>query len=654
MNPSIKASATSAGMTRGRSRACNVPPFFSGSRRFQRHTSLLFCFLWAFFLASSEAAKSKDSLASAPPSVGYDLNICVVRGGACELDLRGVVMPRDTAEFKIAKEPQHGTLEGPDRIDRESVRYLYRNNGEKGIDADRVDFKIKTGPANAWGRVTARIIIEDRPSRLDVENEILNFGDCPIGRQGSLPLVIRNGGGGVLEGNAQIGEPWSLTGNENFQLEAGAARKLQVCFSPVGPGEFRGLLEFQGGSKPYRRVELRGKGVYRFQLPERIELQGKPNADFLQITNLTSEDLALQIVAPNPLICGSSLLIPAGGSEKLKLEIKRGSYSEKTVDLEIADGVAIRRVRVDLPPSPAVLEWEKAPLLDVGRFPIRNVPELQVALKNAWPTNATVRLESREGGIRLAPSQAPEFELREGETALVKIVWNLPEALGEARAKIAAVQGEFATELDLLALVEPASLDPAPVVNGKKTAPVPSPQPRESAKKKLSDAEKKELLLRTPAELKYRLVPENGAATAIITWNYRGPKPAKFHFERKVVERKSVDQGKVFEKRLELPEQLPAAPVVVKWLPVPDSEAKIECVDGTLWQARVPGLQSGYNEVRIVLRGPPDGKRIDDFSYTIAVGKLPEPAWLNWAMAALGLFCLLYLLGKKILKKPAE
>ncbi|MCX6973147.1 MAG: hypothetical protein NTZ94_02405 [Verrucomicrobia bacterium] len=107
-------------------------------------------------------------------------------------------MPRDTAEFKIAKEPQHGTLEGPDRIDRESVRYLYRNNGEKGIDADRVDFKIKTGPANAWGRVTARIIIEDRPSRLDVENEILNFGDCPIGRQGSLPLVIRNGGGGVL------------------------------------------------------------------------------------------------------------------------------------------------------------------------------------------------------------------------------------------------------------------------------------------------------------------------------------------------------------------------------------------------------------------------------------------------------------------------
>ena len=252
----MKGNATSAGAPRERSGALIVPPFFSESWRFRRHTSLLICFLWAFFLASSQASKSKDSLASAPPSVGRDVDISVVRGGSCELVLQGIVMPRDTVEFKIAKEPQHGTLEGPQRIDRESVRYIYRNNGKKGIDADRVDFKLKTGPANAWGRVTARIFIEDRPSRLDVESEILDFGDCPIGRHGSLPLVIQNGGGGVLEGKAHIGDPWSLTGNKNFQLEAGVARKLQVCFSPVGAGEFRGILEFQGGSKPYRRVEL--------------------------------------------------------------------------------------------------------------------------------------------------------------------------------------------------------------------------------------------------------------------------------------------------------------------------------------------------------------------------------------------------------------
>jgi hypothetical protein len=644
----MKANATSVGAAWERSGALNFPPFFSMSRRCLRHTTLLFCFLWAFFLASSLASKSKDSPVSAPPSAGHDIDISVVRGGSCELVLQGIVMPRDTAEFKITKEPRHGTLEGPDRIDRESVRYLYRNNGEKGIDADRVEFNLKTSPANVWSPLTARISIEDRPSRLDVESEILDFGDCPIGRQSSLPLVIRNGGGGILQGKAQIGAPWSLTGNGNFQLEAGAARKLQVCFSPVGPGEFRGLLEFQGGSKPYRGVELRGKGVYRFQLPERVELQGKPNADFLQITNLTSEDLVLQIVAPNPLICASSLLIPAGGSEKLKLEIKSGSYSEKTVDLEIADGMAIRRVRVDLPPSPAVLEWENAPLLDVGRIPIRHVPELQVAVKNAWPTNATVRIEPREGGIRLAPSQAPEFELREGETALVKIVWNLPEKLGEARARLSAWNRGLATDLEVSAVVVPPEAAPEAEDKPQKTLPVSESEPSKTTPKILSEAESKELKLRLPTDILYRLEVENGTAMAVVTWNYRGPKPVNFQLERKVVERVTLDPGKVFEKRLELPEQLPPSPVIEKWQPLDEKEASIECIDGTGWQGRVTGLQAGYHDVRITVRAS-DGKRIDGVSFVVEVGKLPRPAWMNWFLWLVLIFAL-FLLRRTIAK----
>jgi len=557
-------------------------------------------------------------------------------------------MPRDTMEFKIAKEPRHGTLGETQRIDRESVRYLYRNNGEKGIDADRVEFKLKTGPANAWGRVTARISITDHPSRLNVESEILDFGDCPIGRQSSLPLVIRNGGGGILQGKAQIGEPWSLTGEKNFELEAGAARKLQVCFSPVGPGEFRGLLEFRGGSKPTRRVELRGKGVYRFELPERVELQGKPSADFLEITNLASEDLALQIVAPNPLIGASSLLIPAGGLEKLKLEIKSGSYSEKTVDLEIADGVAIRRVRVDLPPSPAVLEWENAPLLDVGRIPIRHVPELQVAVKNAWPTNATVRIEPREGGIRLAPSQASEFELREGETALVKIVWNLPEELGEARARLSAWNGGLATDLELSAVVVPPEAAPEAEDKPQKTSPVSESEPSKTKSKILSEAEAKELKLRTPTDILYRLEVENGAATAVVTWNYRGPKPVNFQLERKVVERVTLDPGKVFEKRLELPEQLPPSPVIEKWQPLDQKEAPIECIDGTAWRGRVTGLQAGFHDVRIAVRSS-DGKRIDYAAFVVEVGKLPRSAWMDWALWAV-LGSSLFLLRRTIAK----
>jgi hypothetical protein len=393
-------------------------------------------------------------------------------------------------------------------------------------------------------------------------------------------------------------------------------------------------------------VELRGKGVYRFELPERIKLQGKPNADFLQITNLTSEDLALKIIAPNPLIGASSLLIPAGGSEKLKLEIKSGSYSEKTVDLEIADGMAIRRVRVDLPPSPAVLEWENAPLLDVGRIPIRHVRELQVDIKNAWPTNAAVRLEPREGGIRLAPSQASEFELREGETALVKIVWNLPEVLGEARARLTAWNGGLATDLELIAVVVPPEAAPVGEDKPQKTSPASESAPSKTMPKILSEAEAKELKLRMPTDILYRLEVENGTATAVVTWNYRGPKPVNFQLERKVVERVTLDPGKVFEKRLEVPEQLPPSPLIEKWQPIEAKEAAIECIDGSAWKGRVPGLQAGYHDVRITARVS-DGKRIDGADFVVEVGKLPRPAWMDWALWVVLIFSL-FLLRSRI------
>jgi hypothetical protein len=215
----------------------------------------------------------------------------------------------------------------------------------------------------------------------------------------------------------------------------------------------------------------------------------------------------------------------------------------------------------------------------------------------------------------------------------VKAIWSLPEVVGEARAKLTALQGGFATELELIALVDAAVETPEPVVNIKKIDPVPTPTSGKQPAKILSESEKKEHRLRMPSDINYRLIAEDGSPTAIVTWNYRGPKPAKFQLERKVLTRQGVDPGKVFEKRLEVPEQLPVSPIEPKWIPVDDPQAAIECLDGTAWQGRVPALQSGYNHVRIALRAPPDGKRIDYADFAVEVGALPRPPWVKWALA---------------------
>ena len=595
-------------------------------------------------------AKPKTTAEQMSPSIGRDVSASVLYGGSCELNIAGIAMPGETVEFKIKKNPKHGILEGPRRLDRGSVSFTYRHNGKKGADTDNVEFGLKTGSGNAWGMLTARISIAEPLPMLVVEGAPMDFGVVPIGRQSSKTLKIRNAGAGILCGEIKAYAPWSLEESPFFALEDGDdPSTVRVIFTPSSAGETTGRLELVCGPKPYR-VDLFGEGVYRFNVVERFALDEKTKSGFLEILNLDSEDLVLDINVPPPLVCESKVTISAGSSAELKLALKDEIYTQKFVDLAIADGPAIRSIRVDLPTSPVKLEWEGAPVLDTGRFPLRNVPELQIALKNAGATKATVRLVAGDGGLRLPPSQADSFHIREGETALVKAIWNLPEVLGEARAKLTALQGGFATDLELIALVETAGATPAPVVNDKKSAPVPTPSSGKQPANVLSEAEKNELRLRMPADISYRLVSEGGEATAIVAWNYRGPKPAHFQLERKVVTRQGFDPGKVFEKRLEVPEQLPASPVVVQWMPIHDSEASIECLDGTTWHGRVPGLLSGYNHVRIALRAPPDGKRIDYVDFAIEVGTLPRPAWMSWAAAALGLICILYILRKRLSK----
>lgn len=620
--------------------------FASRNFFFRSHSRLFLLFarpfvflLASLFLATSLQAKPKATPEPLLPSIGRDVSASVIRGGSCELDLEGIAMPGETVEFKIKKNPKHGILEGPRRLDRGSVSYTYRHNGKKGVDADRVEFGLKTGPGNAWGMLTARISIAEPRPMLVVDGAPMDFGVVPIGQKSSKTLKIRNAGAGVICGEIKAYAPWSLEQSPDFKLEDGDDPTLfRVIFAPATPGEITGRLELESGSKPYR-VDLRGEGVYRFKVAERLALDENSKTALLEIQNLNSEDLALDIAAPPPLVCASKITIPASSSAQLKLAVNDEIYTQKFVNLAIADGPATRSIRVDLPASPAKLEWEGAPVLDTGRFPLRSVPELQIGLKNAGATTATVRLVAGDGDLRLPPSQAESFEIREGETALVKAIWSLPEVLGKARAKLTALQGEFATELELIAWVETASLNSEPVVNEKKSDPFPTPTPGKQAAKFLSEAEKKELRLRMPSNINYRLIAEDGSATAIVTWNYRGAKPAKFQLERKVLTRQGVDSGKVFDKRLEVPEHLPASPIEPKWMPVDDPQTAIECLDGTDWQGRVPGLQVGYNHLRIASFSP-DRKRIDYADFVVEVGTPPRPLWMHLAMVGVMLIAL--------------
>lgn len=601
-------------------------------------------------------AKPNSSPAPPKPSIGRDVFASVVRGGTCELDLQGIVMPGDRVEFKVSKPPRHGTLEGPRRLDSERVSYTYRNNGEKSVADDRVEFRLKTGPANAWGTLTARISIMEQQPRLAVAGGPLDFGAVLIGGNRVLNLKIRNEGGGRLSGHAVVGEPWSAAGSAEFELTDEQPRDFGVVFSPAGPGKFEGLIEFQTGSNPLPVVKLSGEGVYRFQVAERFTIEKQTDGGWLEIVNLGSEELPLGVAAPKPLVCDQKIVIPAGESAQLKVGVQDGIYTENSVNLSLEDGPAVRTVRVDLPPPPVRLEWENAPQFQAGSFPLRSRPELPIGLTNAGVRNATVRIVTRkEDGLEFP--QADSFEIQPGETATVKALWNLPEKIGEARAVITAWQDGFATDLELIAQVEPERSAILPGVKTKINGPASPASAANSRLKSMSESmsgaqfKRKEMSGGTIkdssglSDLSAQVVLENGIASAILTWKYKGPKPVKFRIERMVVERVSLASGQVFQKRLEVPDQLPATPVTEKWIPIEESTSNLRCLDGTAWEARLPGLPTGWSAVRLVMTMP-DTDPWATRPIPLEVGTLPRPPWMNWAMAGVVLFAVFVLRGR--------
>ncbi|MEN9469276.1 MAG: hypothetical protein RL630_1009 [Verrucomicrobiota bacterium] len=602
----------------------------------------LFCCLLAQGAEKSETPP--------PNSIGRDIEVSVNRGGECQLVLHGIAMPKNSVEFQIQKSPSHGSLGSPRRIDKDTEVYPYKHNGKAGHDRDVVHFKIKTGPEHAWGRLVAKIWIHEPPTRFVVEPEALDFGQVFIGENKALALKISNAGGGVLKGVVELSAPWSIEGGSTFELSEGQQRELQVVFSPKSADEQKGRLEINLGTAARAAVALRGSGEYRFEMPERVSSPDRAGAVSISVPvrNRSAAPLALRVAAEPPLRAQAALDLPVGGTANFTLELEKGHYSSKVGRVVVSDGLVDRELSVELPPPPALLEWEAGPVIDLGKIPFRNIPEIEAGLKNHGATTATVTLSDGFGGLVLAPSQARSFQLRSGETALVKLVWKLPEQSGEATAKLIAQDGGVSHEVGFKILVDPPAEVPAKAPEAQEKKDVaPAPPPRNSPKV-LSKSEREDLKRRMPQDISYRLEIGPGTAAAVVNWKYSGPKPVRFTLERLVSERGSAGLEKAFEKRLSVPEQLPEMPLVERWVPVDSSVAEIALGEDGRWEGRVQGLQPGFHRLRIATQSPPDGKRTDCVDFPVHVGSLPWHVWVQPALWITLAMSLLYLARRKI------
>lgn len=597
------------------------------------------------------AAPQKAPAPAVDPSVVQGTTVKVLRGGTCEVPLRAISPQGYDVKFEILSEPLVGSLSGPQRNSKSSVSYFYTHSGKKGPQQDSFRFKCKSGPQKAWGYAKATILIEELPPRLSVDVEALDFGPVFLGESRTLPIRIKNAGGGQLHGHLKISAPWTFSEPTEFVLAESESKKILITFAPLSSDSQRGSLVFETGTKPFPEILLEGSGKNRFTAPETAAFEPRIGANTLSIPvkNHTAEPLSISIHCPPPLEAPASLELAPESSRDLILTLPPNPFAEKSTLVTLSDGSATQDIRIQLPPPPSRLEWKIEGKNELGRVSPGRLLPLSAQLVNTGNSPARATLHAEGEGFSLVPGQPLECDIPSGGTLEFQAQWKFPESIGPFQATLTAEsEGLPPVRATWEADVQPPD-EPTPAPASRST-PVPSPTP--SKTKILTSEEARALRKRMPGDISYRLEPEltglaflptRRTAAVLVSWTYSGSKPVEFKIQREVQERKGF-----FDQRVNLPENLPEKSCESVWITVPPATVRIEKLDDGRWQARVPSLRSGYHKIRILAQQP-SSPQADGVDFTLLVGEIPPPQPLPWIPPSLLVLFSIYLLRKKIL-----
>lgn len=484
----------------------------------------------------------------------------------------------------------------------------------------------------------------------------LDFGAVFLGESRTLPVRIKNAGGGQLQGRLKVGEPWTLADPSELTLAEGEAKKILITFEPLSTDTQRGSLIFECGTKPFPEIALQGVGESRFEVPEKAAFEQRVGARELRIPvkNRTAAPLPISVHRHPPLEAPDSITLPPDSSGELVLNLPDRPFAEKSALVTLTDAATTRDIRIQLPPTPSRLEWEIVGKNQLGiATPGRRVT-LTANLRNTGGGPARAVIRTTGDGFMLAHEQQDAFDIPPGDYVTVQAEWKFSEIPGAVRAAlIAETAGLPPVQAAWEADIQPPPAEPEA---SPSRMPAPGAHPSPTPPKVLTKEEQEALRKRMPGDFSYRLEPElnwnaffstRRTAVAIVSWSYDGPETVEFIIQREVHQRKGFFDKNPFDRTLPTPENLPEKSLEPVWTDLNPDDAKIQKLPDGRWQASISNLSPGYHKIRLMAKqlNPP---RMDGKDYILLVGEIPLPQPLPWTLPALLFLCAAYLLRKKI------
>ena len=590
------------------------------------------------------AAPQKDKQIEA--SIGYDAELQIFRGQTKPITLRAIPSHGYDVEFQIVTQPLYGTLSESTRLSKGAISVFYTHSGKENQTSDSFQFRIKTGPQKAWSTRTAKITINEPPSRFEAQPESLDFGSVFIGESTTQPLVISNTGGRILRGRLELTEPWSLQESPDFQISSGKSKIFRITFAPKNSNLQRSRIAVNIKSNPNPEISIQGIGEYRFEAPDKAIFDQATSPVQFFITNKTPDPLTIIIDAPHPLIGPEKIIVSGGGKSEVELKIKPGFYKEKFAAISLSDGASSQLVKIQLPPPPPYFEWATETQKQLGEITPDRPRHFTARLQNLGTHTATIHIQAQGEGF--STSQKTPLTIQPDSFADVPATWTVRTS-GLIEATLTATSEGISKTITFNATVPSPTPMPTPrlpsaPVTGKSNGH--EQKPRDI--KILPASEKEVLEKRLPSDPSYRLIPKLARADAVVSWAYSGSHRPQFTISLKTMNRPLAVDEEGLTDRFAVPSKLPDKKNIDIWTPLPAKVTKIKKLPDGRWEATVPSLRTGYHDIRITAETDPSD-RSHGIQFVLHVPPIP-PLWSNlWLMGFLLFVCLLYLLRNSLI-----
>ena len=275
----------------------------------------------AFVLVPPAIAQSRrDGKNVAPPPV-ISQTIEMRRGGQVAIPL-GIYGTRgEMLEFLIRTPPAHGRLSAVKNTGMNAATVTYISSARGAADGDRFAYAVHSSEGvSAPGVITIRFV---EPIVAAAKMRAPNEMEFPVifpGQRSTAEMEIANEGGGMLEGEVAVPEPWSIEGLKIFKIAAGKSATFKLVFSPVQPGVRTGEAIISGTER--KVIPLRASAEARLAMtPALLKLTAQPGNQtrmgVLKIANHSEEDAIVEVEASARLLTDRSVKVPAHGTSEV-------------------------------------------------------------------------------------------------------------------------------------------------------------------------------------------------------------------------------------------------------------------------------------------------------------------------------------------------